>query len=196
MRITNKTAWDTRQLHKVFSACLAEVQRHENSPYLRAKNFRVTVETHKSKNTWVGGHAVYYGSYCTIKIPVPTRYSEESNPAKQVADTFIHELGHCIGIKHQSHTINDKVSWYDTIEHLYQEWMDKTITREAFPLGPAKEKPKPVVDVQAKRYEAALANLARAKTRAKRANTIMKKWMVKVRYYERAIAAKKPGPAA
>lgn len=103
--------------------------------------------------------------------------------AQSIARIFIHELGHCMGIKHT------RDGHCSTMERSYSDWIKETFTDEYTPqVQEPKEKPKQ--DLQMKRYRAALVNLKRATTRLKRATTITKKWRQKVQYYERAMAAK------
>ncbi len=62
------------------------------------------------------------------------------------------------------------------IEHVVQQgWLAGTL----------KPKPKPKVDIVAKRAANAVKRLARAERRLKLARTIVAKWRAKVRYYQK-----------
>ena len=173
MKIVNKTAWETKCLKKIFSRCMVEINKTD-----RKVITKVYVNHHKGQH-WVGGHAHYGGSTLTMLLPNP----ERGTTARKVADTFIHEVGHCLNIRHNKNN--------DTIEHYYKEFMDKEFVDEKYPMLVKVVKPKAKVDIQELRYERAKNNLEKALTRFGRARTILKKWQGKVKRYELVFANKR-----
>ena len=183
MRVLNKTNWDTRQMKRIFSKCLQEVRKTENHPQL--KRLVVTVVWHRS--WWIGGSATYNSCYLKIKMPRKAwedkfHYGKfEFDLSQQLAGTFMHEVGHCIGIHH--------TRGRNTIENLYADWIRNTFSNESFPLS-MKISKKPSMNIVDMRYGHVLANLERARTRFKRAKTLLDKWTRKVKYYELKLVAK------
>ena len=184
MKIINQTAYDTRGLRDVFIACAREVWRREKDRNTKPKNLRVTVKYHRGAS-WIGGYAWHNASSVVLKLPRPERLQRFTEPLafeRKIADVFIHELGHCIGIR--GHRNGDK---HDTHEHLYQDWIKEAIG-EGFKVAVAVPKPKPDrKTIQAKRYEHAQKMLAKHQRNLNRTKTILKKWQRRVRYYERTL---------
>ena len=175
MRVLNHTRWDTAHLRAIFQKCLAEIKRHERGRW-ELQRFRVSVDWHRRGAWWVGGHAAYHSHGCTILMP---SLGHDSATERRVADVFIHEVGHCLGVKHTRKTRS-------TIEHSYQAWLDANFTSTLVRSEPVKVEPK--VDMRLVRFERAKANLAAAQRRYKHANTLLRKWLQRTRYYERTLA--------
>ena len=179
MKIINQTNWDTKQLRKLFAKCRGEINSREGDRW-QLKGQVISVVTHYSRG-WIGGHAPVNGSRLTIKIPVEkfepaTHHIGILDFSQHLAETYIHEVGHNLGM---SKHVKGK-----TMEHLYSDWIIGNISNEKFPVDKKVEKQVVKENVQEKRYVLALRNLLKAKTRAKRAVTFMKKWQSKVNYYE------------
>jgi hypothetical protein len=197
MKITNKTHYDTESLRRLFTACLQEVQKTEKNPVI--SHPKVTVVYKRGGQSWVGGYAYYNSGTIKMKLPkawkariglyITTLDSESFQDfSRKIADTFIHELGHCIGIHHKR---TPDMWGLQTIERAYQGWLKENVDSARFPI-PIQEKPKASKeDLTAKRYTKALGGLNRASRRLKRAQTLFKKWTAKVRYYERSQARAK-----
>jgi predicted Zn-dependent protease len=85
---------------------------------------------------WIGGHASYHSNYLTMILPKPENGLHLKNGyqffSEGIADTFIHEVGHTMGVKH-----NKK---HDTIEQSYQDWIVKTFNDVDYPVLQKNEK--------------------------------------------------------
>lgn len=181
MRIVNKTKWNTKQLRTIFTKCLQEIRKTEDIKWWR----KLTVHVVWHRSWWVGGYAYYNSTLLIMKMPrksftEPVRDGLDFTQA--VADTFIHEFGHCFGIKHGPSR--------KTIEHVYRDWIKATFSNETYPLSLDKAEKVMKENVIVKRYNQAMANCTRAATRVKRAKTIFEKWTRKVKYYETKMAMK------
>jgi len=180
MKIKNKTAYDTRRLRAVLIACAREVWKREGSHYIKPKNLHVDVHYHRGAS-WVGGYAWYNSSSIVLKLPRPTRlyrYKEPLAFERNVADVFIHELGHCLGIK------GHRNGRHDTHEHLYQDWIAAAVFE---PIGLAEVRQKPKPDLRTQRYEHAKRTAEKHQRNLNRTKTLLKKWQRRVRYYERTM---------
>lgn len=174
MKIINNTNWDTVQLKKIFTRCMHEIWKTDKKIL-----HTVYVDNHRGA-MWIGGNAPYYGSHLTMKLPtIETGFRlrhEFKFFSQGIADTFIHEVGHTLGIKHNKNN--------DTFERHYQEWIVKTFNDETYPVSIKVEKGKEVKDKRLIRYERAKTNLDKAITRLNRAKTLYTKWNLKVRHYD------------
>lgn len=179
MKLTNKTHYETRLLRKLLTVCLREFRRREGDPR-QIRHLEVTVEHGRSK--WIGGRAYLNGRFVRMILPKNFERYTSGNAPQVFARIFIHELGHCVGMRHMKGHAGEGEFW---------EWIRANIDEERFPLPIAESKRKPKGPLQEKRYLQAVANSKRAETRLKRAQTLAKKWRTKVRYYERALAAKR-----
>jgi hypothetical protein len=179
MKINNKTNYPTRELKKVFDRCIKELVRTNRCSLTRFKNLDVKITTRRvhsnTSSSFIGGYAYYNSCWCEIKLP------NKGKPlfGTEIADTFIHEIGHCLGIKHNAYGC-----YNDTIEHFYKDWIDRTFKDMMIP---PKEIKKVIVNHVDVRYQRAKSNLEKAETRLKRAKTIFKKWTNKVKYYEKKL---------
>ena len=173
MKVDNKTNWDTACLKKIFIVCMREIRKTDKKVIQN-----VYVRNHKGQH-WVGGHTYYGWSSLTMLLP----NTERGTTSRKVADTFIHEVGHCLNVRHNKKN--------DTIEHLYKEFLDKEFTDEKYPMIIKTIKSKEKVDIQVVRFERAKSNLDKAKTRLQRAKTIFNKWLGKTKRYEMIFANRK-----
>lgn len=126
MRLINKSEWDTKQIKALLCKCFAEVKKREQHPLLTSRGFIVRVETyHPKRYGGIRGRAQYYRRWCKLQIPpVQSSWDGESFSwhwnTIQLANVFIHELGHCIGVRHRNH------GHCNTIERPYQKWIMDT----------------------------------------------------------------------
>jgi hypothetical protein len=190
MKIINNTHWNTSDLRKIFSACTREVIRREGRrPVLLDQYVRV-----KKTKKWVTGRAWYHTGSIHMLIPSVEKvgdgmwYATIDQMIRSIARIFIHEIGHNLGVRHTK----ARGTYRLTIEQHFSEWIAEEFADGRYPLGwsPPVKKVQ-TAPLQEQRYAKAVVNLKRAETRLKRAQTIAKKWRTKVRYYERALAAKK-----
>jgi len=182
MRVDNHTDWDTKQLRKLFAACLAEVRKTETHWSLARMSIRV--KTHRSP--YVGGYAWHDSNGIVMKLPkeIPAEIPQGFDFTQKIADTFIHEIGHCILGRKRKHRKGD------IIEPVYRTWILETISMGKFPLEKIETPKRPKGEIVSDRYGRALVNLKKANTRLKRAKTLYDKWNRKVRYYEKKMVAR------
>lgn len=216
MKISNKTRYSTKVLRALFAACMAEVKKEygldwskvvsarvDNWGDKRFRTLKVSVVYARRKD-FVSGCAWKGSSHAVIRIPsqwkgmAATRLQEgrigrTDDLSVAVADTFIHELGHILGVGHVHR-------WY-TIEHKYQEWLKVYVDTARYNLEPppvVRDKVAARESAKELRFTRAQANLETAQAVLRRAETRVRKWAKKVRYYERtlpAAAAKRAGGA-
>ena len=197
MRIKNETDWDTADLRRIFALVLTRWNKIDDRkvPSKRLRN--VTVVNAK----WVQyptGHA--YLNSGTIRLRLPRRIDEHvmkrssygskydhlirgtemKDFVRRVAFLFEHELAHAAGYDHNrmgplNHWVTATTSRYDYVDGL--EIRKKEV------------KVRPKADVQVVRYQAATAALQRWESKLKRAQTGIRTYRAKVRYYEKALAA-------
>lgn len=176
MKITNNTKYDTFYLRKLFLAC----EKHIFQTYLihgESKHRCVTVKYHKGRNNHgVGGYAWYNSNSITITLPrIRKEFTTMYVKARNVAQTYLHEVGHNIGLRHKQmgKFYNIDVSW---------------LPDEILPLKkPKPTKPKPnIVEVRAAKAQ---KKLDEWQSKLKRAKTYVKKYQHKVKYYEKKLAA-------
>lgn len=182
MKTKNKTAYDTRYLRKLFMACEKQIRYvymsyADKSIYAFHENRHVTIQ--HSKNRRVGGYAYYNSGTIVMKIPPPvgTYYGntrENAVSARHVAQVYLHEIGHNLGLKHKQQISSHKLN--------ADFWPDETL-----PLKQIKTKPKRnVVDERAKKAHLKLVEWQKKLNKAK---TFVKKYRRKVKYYEKKKAA-------
>jgi len=193
MRITNSTSWDSNSLKKLFSKCRQEIVRREGKRgELSKPKVSIIYQRGARRQDWIGGYAYYNSNVLTMKMPhekfETTHITDKKvlDFSQCVADTYIHEVGHNLGVHHTSAAgFNNR-----TIEHMYRQWVLDNISNEKFPLYKVEPKAiaKPKVDLKQKRYEQALKRLAKAEKEMKSSKRLFDKWRIKVRYYERSFA--------
>jgi lipid II:glycine glycyltransferase (peptidoglycan interpeptide bridge formation enzyme) len=94
--------------------------------------------------------------------------------AKDVIQTYLHEVGHNLGLHH------NKMGYYWNINTSW--WPDEMV-----PLKVVKEKPKiNLIEVRAAKAQKKLEEWQR---KVKRASKLVKKYQCQVRYYEKKMAA-------
>jgi len=211
MRVVNTTTYNTKQLRRLFSLCLAEVNKTDRLP---SKELLVEVKWTRGEpidGRGIAGRAyigkVFSRRYKTkgasfygymVKMLLPKKPWSESTKhlcadegydfSQRVAEVFIHELGHCLGIKVHHWKRNGA-----TFEDCFGPWIWNNTSNEKTPVCIEEQAQRVRVDIRYKRYQQALENLKRAETRLKRARTIKTKWEHKVAYYERELGIEKEG---
>ena len=171
MKLLNQSRYDTASLRKLFSYCLKRMRKDEKVP----RRFKVKVRYHNRSH--VGGSAYLNGGPITMKLPKePTFQMGKFDFVQKVADTFLHEVGHVIGMQHDANG--------DTAEKWYQDWIKESISSSLFPLPIIEKKVLVMADVKIKRYHHAIKKLKWAEARLKRTQNLVKKWSRKVKYYK------------
>ena len=140
MKVINNTGYDTKQLRTLFARCLGEVRKREGARWQIQKQAVNVIYQRKSLGKsaeWIGGEAFLRSNYLTMKLPhekfEKTIVQDKANLdfTQCIADTYIHEIGHCFGQKHI------RVEGYparSTMEHLYREWILENISEEKYPI--------------------------------------------------------------
>lgn len=180
MKVKNETDYLTKDLKKIFTRLAWAVHRKENSYYSNPAYLEVRIiYQNRNHGVWVGGWAWLRSNSIQIEMPRPEYLKENDLMAvpKELGKTFVHELGHCIGLKKHH---NRK-----TIEPYFEKEIEEATKDVVLRFKEVKEKPKQ--DIQILRWERAKANLERALTRFARAKTLLKKWTKKVKYYEKVL---------
>lgn len=184
MRIENRTRYETAPLREL----VRRVARNELDP---EKRRRVTVyfkETRGVSHDGALGRCGLGGNRVTIFLPKNSRRLRPN----VVAHVLAHEFGHARGMTHSEMRGNPRYSWRvplglttwdQAIENL--EYL-KGLT---FTVRAPQSKQRPTDDAK---LQNAAAHLKAWESRRRRAETGMKKWRQKVRYYETKIAAKVP----
>jgi hypothetical protein len=178
MKIENKTKYDTRYLRKLFLAC----ERHIFNTYLihgESKHRHVTVKT--NRKGYIAGYAWYNSWSIVITLPPPVsvhygKFKEEHQiSARRVAQVYLHEVGHNIGLKHKQMIPSLKIN---------VDWLpDETVPLKPQPQSKPKRN---IVEIRAEKAQAKLNEWTKKLNRAK---TYVKKYQAKVKYYERKRAA-------
>ena len=104
-------------------------------------------------------------------------WGKEYDFSQLVAHTYLHELGHNLGIR--GHTRGR------TMEGIYEDWIIQEFSNAKYPVEFVKPKlavPKEVAKLR--KYDLALSNLKKAATRLKRAKTLFIKWTKKAKRLE------------
>lgn len=200
MKLKNHTHYNSAELRRVFQLCMQEVRREWGLDWDKVKGLAVTVRYARRKHPgFIGGYAFTGRPIMRLHLPRawqatftdPTtninRVGYRSGDFVQaIAATFIHELGHNLGV-HGHVRKSPEATWSAcTIEPRYEDFIESTFSIERFPIDAAPA-PRSKPNVQLIRYQRAITNLGRAETRFKRARTLLQKWQRTVKYYERAI---------
>ena len=179
MIIKNSTPWDTSDIRKLFYRCIKEVEKIEKPDYrFTERRKRFTLEILNTEYD-CRGRAAINGHWVMIKISKAWTKEEtiSDENRKKLALLIIHEYYHTIGYKHQDSCHYKR----DFTAKWLVDWINE------YPIRKKKIILKPKIDLKQKRYEQALANLKKATTKRKRAETIYKKWLKKVKYYNKQL---------
>ncbi len=167
IKIRNNTHWSTRDLRRFITRCAKQEG---------IKTAYMTIVYNRCIDVWVSGNASCPGWNVKIKLP---SYSVDQI---DLAHTIAHEFAHNRGVTHRQMTGDPYYRRVGRWREIYAWAQDLPLTK----ISP-KAKARPSVDAK---LAHAQAMLARATSRIKRASTILRKWKLKVRYYERAALAK------
>lgn len=187
--IVNKTRWNTQELRKIFALCAAEVRRTDGHRWM-TKSLHITVSTQRGRAC---GYAWYNSNRILLKMPKIEKLDQNVRSA-YIAEVVIHEIGHCLGLKHNRVTGGSNLGGLCTFEHLYKDWIATTFPQHTYTVHVTQPKKVTFDEKAARKLERAELNLKVAATRFKRAGTILKKWQRQVKHYQKrmeVIAAKK-----
>jgi len=165
MKIVNKTHWQTKHLR----AFLSRVAQNELSAEQRA---RTTVTfTYTRGSCGSSGFASYSSGHATVRL------SKHTPDKIDLAFVLAHELAHTRGMHHRSMTGDPKYRRLPRTREIYG-WA------AGLPLEPQEQKTKkrPTND---HKLERARGMLKKHEIKLKRQTTIVRKWRLRVQYYER-----------
>ena len=166
MKIVNKTKYSTRFLRKIFIAC----EKHEGTNWKHRQ-----VEVRPKKGPRIHAFAGYNARYVVMKLPITPNDNEYGSNKYHLARVYIHEVGHNLGLRHK-----DMLSHYG----IDVSWLGNN---EPIPLKTVKAKVK--IPVIKQREVHAIKKLEEWEKKLKRAKTLVRKYKMKVKYYEKRKAA-------
>lgn len=172
MKLVNRTSYDTRVLRRIITTVHRVMAKNEGRlPAWR--HLRITVETRRARQYEgrVSGWASYGGGRMMLRLPHPRRHHVG---AHRVAWLVEHELYHSYGRKHGS------------FREEPEEWWAQHVGTDPLPLKARKAHP--ARDLVAERRAHAQRLLRQWERRAKLAQTKVRQYRKKVRYYDRAAA--------
>jgi hypothetical protein len=125
------------------------------------------VAVRNNKTDWCKGSKAWLNSISIVMcIPRPDRLN-----MRIVAQTFIHELGHNRGLKH-----DEMINSYS----IDASWA------ESYQLRTKTKPPRPIIeDIKSQRYQKTLAKIKELESKQKRITNLLKKYNKKKKYYER-----------
>lgn len=188
IKITNETRWSTRDLRRF----LARAAKYEEmDEHCRRHGFaRLVVRIQYRRAGGAFGYAFYNSNSSRITLPREKPPTEERlrELKQQIAHTMVHEFAHNRGRRHRDMAGNPDYCYVDG-------WRERVAWAEALPLTLAEPKTQAKPDA-ADKLEHCREKLTAWAGKVKRAQTGMKKWQQRVRYYERqlAVAAKRGKP--
>lgn len=177
MKIINHTHYLTADLR----AILARVAKEELEP---AKRKRMVVEVRYARGPWSSGLCTTLGGFHAI-----VRLGKHQATPDAFAKVAAHEFAHCRGMTHQ--TMPTRYKWASPTWRERYAWANELGIRRT----PPKAKPSRE-EKRTKALQHAVAMHAKAVTRVKRAQTIERKWRLKVRRLRVATSASREVRAA
>jgi hypothetical protein len=167
LKLTNKTAWDTRDLRAFILAGLREEVGAFHTYYVDVRNRRV----YYGRGTY---HGRWIGLYPDPDTPL------EGETLIRLAQTLAHETHHNTGERHKDMVLSTT---------LPVAWAHKLVA-EGFTIRKAEVKLKPKRDLVNERHIHAAKMLAKHERDLKRKQNLVEKWRGKVNYYERRAVRK------
>lgn len=177
MKIVNETHWQTAQLRAfVTRVALAELEP--------AKRKVVTIRFVHSRTRGPSGYATVNGTSCTVRVP--RRDVNKPALAKVIAHEFAHLRGWEGGRSNELFMRGTARYGYRGNYQEYYAWTND------LPLDVQPPKPKnaiPPEQKDEKKIAGIQAALKRWESKKKRAETALKKYRRKLKYYEKKVAA-------
>jgi len=181
MRLINKTHWRTDHLRAIIQrVALEELQPAER------KRMTVTIQYGHGRRL---GHAPFgqksIGQFCAWnsgRITLFVNREGVESKRDQLAHTAAHEFAHTRGMRHHE-MAGPRYNWDVGWESLYAWAVEMPLEKKVVRPAPRPE------EIMEKRRGVALLQLAKWLTRVKRAQTCLKRWQRRVRYYDKKAAA-------
>lgn len=181
MKIVNKTHWDTAPLRKL----VARIAQDECEP---EKRKRLRVEVVPARRRYSNGFAYVGGTYSRIRVPNPHRVEWTNQQQIDLASLIAHELAHNHG--------HSGERWMRAKSCVrYGRRSDEQAAFYAWALSPEymmrpREKKLVVKPGPDDKLDKAQERLASWERKAKYAANKIRKYRLRVRYYERKMAAR------
>lgn len=176
MKVINNTHWRSDHLRAIIS----RVVNDELTPEKRAR-LVVTIDYIRRLQSYSSGCAPYFGSRMTVRISKHAEFANKVDFAKVVA----HECAHLRGMRHSQmgHPYHAPNHARTPEQRAYFAWAEEM---------PLEQKPKriKVVNIQEVRHATAIQHVTEWERKLKFAQTKLRKWRSKVRYYDRVAASK------
>ena len=201
MKIRNETKYETAGLREIVRRIAEEeldAPKRRRMVLVIKETVRGVSRSDEFGKSVLGYCSAFGGSRCTVYLPTnPKNLDEES-----FAHTVAHEFAHCRGMKHAEMRGNPRYSWVREVRFEkvpgqvvlksvpqvgWREVAEKYTWGVVVRVKPKKTKPKPGDEAKIVHLEELIS---RWETKRKRAETAIKKYRTKVRYYNRKIAAK------
>ena len=179
MKITNETHWRTDQIAKL----IYRVAKDELDPG-QLKNARIRVKYRRGGGT--GGYC-YYGSARNPNVRMTLTLPRDRVFPVTLAHVIAHELGHAKGLHHGPDMNNARYGWKPG-------WQERYAYAKDFPVEvKPKVLPVPKEEKLVAKRTAALVKAQKKvqewETAIKRANTMLRKWRVRLRAAEKRQAS-------
>lgn len=166
--VRNTSPYCTRDVKRVVVAVHRQMKRLEARPAPNWKNLRLCIRT---RSSGVSGWAYFHG-HGDHKWDVHLSLPRSGLSEQRLAWLAYHELMHTYGYSHRQYT--------DAKPEELAQWFPSNA-----PMKLKTKKSKRVVPIQDVRHARVAAQLKSWTTKAKRAETAMRKLRAKLRYYER-----------
>jgi len=175
--IRNQTHYYSKDIQKLFEACLREYRRLHFDFKFTSVNVRCIYR--RTKDGFCGGYAWYNNNHVVMKLPkIKGSYGADTFE-QRIARTFLHELDHCRGKSH-GQMMSDK---YRNVSFVV-----------GFDIREKKEPVKKKQDVSTKQGKL-MEQKKRWESKMKRFKTAIIKINRRVKYYEKRMAADCPIPS-
>ena len=182
MQLTNQTHWDGAAIKRLVRRVAQDEFDAMPSPY------HVTVKYFRGRRL---GCAPYGISALRPARRMTLCLRRDAVDSVELAKVIAHEFAHNKGMRHKDME-NTRYGWVEG-------WRERYAWATEFPIPAAPVKPVPaLVTVLERKLEHVEAQCKRAASKAKRAQTILRKWTRKQKYYESKLAAErtKSAPSA
>lgn len=174
IKLYNKTNYRESDLVRLLSICFEHYKRLNPCKFTYVN---VSCIYRKIKDGWCGGHAYIDSNNVTLKLPKQIlKGSSGYYSIKEIANTFLHELDHCMGLRHGEMQADHKrdMSFLPLEDIQIREYAQ-----------PVKKIP-----TDHSKVDSLLNRKKKWESKIKRGQTAIKKINKQIRYYENKAAAR------